>query len=319
MRPTALGNDEGLFKQLFERSPDPTWIIEKNHFVECNDAAVSTLGYRSREEFLNVHPSKLSPPIQPDGQDSYAKAERMMALAIERGLHRFEWMHTKADGTSFPAEVTLSAIDLHDRKVIYCVWRDITERKRMEEEVRQLAFYDALTNLANRRLLYDRLSQTIAVNKRSGRHSAMIFLDLDNFKLLNDTHGHVAGDLLLIEAANRLKSCVRRMDTLARFGGDEFVVMIAELDADRSAAMARAGTIAEKVRAVLAKPYALRIQPEGEAPAIIEHQCTASIGVALFGKDEISRESILKWADTAMYRAKEEGRNLIRFYEPRDA
>jgi len=318
MQPTAFGIDDGWFKQLFERSPDPTWIIEHNRFVECNDAAVSTLGYRSREEFLNVHPSKLSPPLQPDGEDSYVKAERMMALANEQGLHRFEWMHTRADGTDFPAEVTLSAIELHGRQIIYCVWRDITKRKQMEEEVRQLAFYDALTSLANRRLLHDRLSQTIAANKRSGRHGAMIFLDLDNFKLLNDTHGHSVGDLLLIEAANRLKSCVRNMDTLARFGGDEFVVMIAELDADRSASIARAGIIAEKVRSVLAKPYALRIQQDGEAPAMIEHQCTASIGVALFGKDEVSRESILKWADTAMYRAKEEGRNLIRFHEPSD-
>lgn len=318
MPPTAFSIDDGWFKQLFERSPDPTWIIEHNRFVECNDAAVRTLGYRSRAEFLNVHPSKLSPPVQPGGEDSYVKAERMMALAKEQGLHRFEWMHTRADGANFPAEVTLSAIELHGRQIIYCVWRDITERKQMEEEVRQLAFYDTLTNLANRRLLYDRLSQAIAANKRSGRHGAMIFLDLDNFKLLNDTHGHGVGDLLLIEAANRLKSCVRNMDTLARFGGDEFVVMIAELDPDRSASVARIGTIAEKVRSVLASPYALRIQQDGEAPAIIQHQCTASIGVALFGKDEISRESILKWADTAMYRAKEAGRNLIRFHEPAD-
>ncbi|MBE0615845.1 MAG: GGDEF domain-containing protein [Burkholderiales bacterium] len=318
MRTPAFNIEDAWFRQLFELSPDPTWIIEGNRFVECNEAALRTLGYASREAFLNVHPSKLSPPAQPDGEDSYAKAERMMALAVEQGLHRFEWMHTKADGTDFPAEVTLSAIDLHDRKVIYCVWRDITERKQMEEEVRQLAFYDALTHLANRRLLYDRLSQTIAANKRSGRHGAMIFLDLDNFKLLNDTHGHMVGDMLLIEAANRLKSCVREMDTLARFGGDEFVVMIAELDVDRAASVARVGAIAEKVRTALARPYTLRLRPEGEAPATIEHQCTASIGVALFGKDEISRESILKWADTAMYRAKEEGRNLIRFYEPSD-
>lgn len=318
MSRSPFPNDHSWFKQLFELSPDPTWIIDNNQFVECNDAAIRTLGYLTREEFLNVHPSKLSPPVQPDGEDSYAKAERMMALAKDQGLHRFEWIHTKADGTNFVAEVTLSAIELQDRQVIYCVWRDITERKQMEEEVRQLAFFDALTNLANRRLLNDRLSQTIAANKRSGCYAAMMFLDLDNFKLLNDTHGHEVGDLLLIEAANRLKSCLRETDTLARFGGDEFVIMIAELNTDRSESRARAGTIAEKIRAALAQPYELRIQPEGNTPATIEHQCTASIGVALFGKDEISRDSILKWADTAMYRAKEAGRNLIQFYDPKD-
>ncbi len=131
-------------KQAFELSPDPTWIIDGNRFVECNDAAVSTLGYTSREEFLNVHPSKLSPPMQPGGEDSYVKAERMMALAREQGLHRFEWIHTKADGMNFVAEVTLSAIEINHRHVLYCVWRDITKRKQVEAEI--LRFKNVLDN-----------------------------------------------------------------------------------------------------------------------------------------------------------------------------
>src|SRR5665647_2021918 len=114
----SLG-DQGCFKQLFELSPDPSWIIEGNRFVECNEAAIKALGYPSRDELLNVHPGKLSPPIQADGEDSYAKAERMMAIAKDSRLHRFEWMHTKADGTDFVAEVTLSAIQLSHRQVIY--------------------------------------------------------------------------------------------------------------------------------------------------------------------------------------------------------
>ncbi len=121
------------FKQLFDLSPDPTWIIDGNRFVECNAAAISALGYASRAEFLNVHPSKLSPPRQPDGEDSYVKAERMMAFAKDRGLHRFEWTHTRADDINFVAEVTLSAIELRGRQVIYCVWRNIAERKQAEE------------------------------------------------------------------------------------------------------------------------------------------------------------------------------------------
>jgi diguanylate cyclase (GGDEF)-like protein len=142
-----------------------------------------------------------------------------------------------------------------------------------------------------------------------------MFLDLDNFKLLNDTHGHEVGDLLLIEAADRLKSCVREMDTVARFGGDEFVVMISELDADKTGSTTQAGIIAEKIRAALAKPYELKIQHEGKAETTVEHHCTASIGVALFIKDEASQDNILKWADMAMYQAKEAGRNLARFYD----
>jgi len=310
-----LNADNSLFKQLFDLSPDPTWIIEDHRFTECNEAAIRTLGYTSRREFLSVHPSKLSPPTQPDGEDSYAKAERMMSIAQNQGLHRFEWTHTKADGATFVAEVTLSAIGLRDRKVLYCVWRDITDRKQMEEQVRQLAFYDPLTSLPNRRLLNDRLSQSMAAGKRSGCYGALMFIDLDNFKLLNDTHGHEVGDLLLVESADRLKSCVREMDTVARFGGDEFVVIISELGLDRSESSTQAGVVAEKIRTALAKPYVLKIQQDRQAETLIEHRCTASVGIALFSMHEARQEDILKRADTAMYRAKEAGSNLIHFYD----
>lgn len=315
MSHSDVKSDQGWFKQLFESSPDPTWIIDGNRFVECNEAAIWTLGYTSREEFLNVHPSKLSPPKQPDGQDSYAKAESMMAIAKDKGLHRFEWIHTKADGTNFVAEVTLSLIDTIDRQVIYCVWRDITERKQMEDQVRQLAFYDPLTQLPNRRLLNDRLIQAMAGSKRSVCYAALMFLDLDYFKPLNDMHGHVAGDLLLIQAADRLKSFVREMDTVARFGGDEFVVMLSELNTDKVKSISQAEIVAEKIRIRLSDPYLLTIKREGKADATVEHQCTVSIGVALFINHEASPDDILKWADTAMYQAKEEGRNSIRFYD----
>ncbi len=192
---------------------------------------------------------------------------------------------------------------------------DITERKQMEEQVRQLAFYDALTKLPNRRLLDDRLRQSMAAGKRSGCYGALMFVDLDSFKLLNDTHGHEIGDLLLIEAADRLKSCVREMDTVARFGGDEFVVVISELDADKSESTAQAGIIAEKIRAALARPYALTLQHAGKATTTVVHRCTASIGVGLFGKQGASQDDILRWADMAMYQAKQAGCNLVRFYD----
>jgi len=188
---------------------------------------------------------------------------------------------------------------------------DITERKLMEEQIRQLAFYDSLTRLPNRRLLNDRLSQIMSASRRSGLYGALIFLDLDNFKSLNDTSGHDAGDLLLIEVAERLKKCVRSMDSVARFGGDEFVVLLSELDGDKIESTAQAGHIAEKIRAALSDLYFLPVSSEA---AGVMHRCTASIGVAVFIDHEASQDDILKWADAAMYRAKEFGRNQIRFH-----
>jgi diguanylate cyclase (GGDEF)-like protein/PAS domain S-box-containing protein len=192
---------------------------------------------------------------------------------------------------------------------------EITDRKRMEEQVRELAFYDTLTNLPNRRLLHDRLSQAMAATKRNGCYGALMFLDLDNFKPLNDSHGHEAGDLLLIEVANRLKGCVREMDTIARIGGDEFVVIISELVADRADSTSQARSVAEKIRTSLSQPYRLTDSREGIVQASYSHQLTASLGVALFISDEVSPEELLNLADRAMYLAKQAGRNSIRFHE----
>jgi len=197
--------------------------------------------------------------------------------------------------------------------MIVTVARDITERKQMEEQVHQLAFYDPLTKLPNRRLLNDRLSQAITSSRRSGCYGALIFLDLDNFKSLNDTHGHRAGDLLLIEAARRLTTCVREMDTVARLGGDEFVVVVAEFDLNKAESAGKARLIAEKIRICLAEPYLLSVKGDDKLDRLIEHHCTASIGVVVFNDSEGTQEDFLRLADTAMYHAKEAGRNLIRF------
>lgn len=191
---------------------------------------------------------------------------------------------------------------------------DITERKQMESQVRQLAFYDPLTQLPNRRLLNDRLTQVISANKRRDVYGAVMFIDLDNFKPLNDTYGHGVGDLLLLDAAGRLKNCVREMDTVARFGGDEFVVLLSELDGDKSESNSQARMVAEKIRAALSAPYRLTINSGRENSALVEHCCTASIGVVVFLSHDGSQENILASADVAMYQAKESGRNSIRFY-----
>jgi diguanylate cyclase (GGDEF)-like protein len=189
------------------------------------------------------------------------------------------------------------------------------ELQRNAEEIRQLAFYDSLTRLANRHLLHDRIQQTVAASKRTKSYAALLFLDLDNFKPLNDRHGHEAGDLLLLEVANRIKGCVREIDTVSRFGGDEFVVLLSALDLDSDRSKAEAGIIAEKIRVTLAAPYLLRITRGANFETVVEHRCTASIGVVIFINHEASHVDLLKWSDAAMYKAKEEGRNLVRFYD----
>ncbi|MGC2165166.1 MAG: sensor domain-containing diguanylate cyclase [Gallionella sp.] len=192
--------------------------------------------------------------------------------------------------------------------------QDITERKRVADEIRNLAFHDMLTGLPNRRLLEDRLDKAIAASKRKGQYGAVIFLDLDNFKPLNDAHGHKAGDLLLVEVAQRLVRCVREVDTVARFGGDEFVVVLSELGGQESECVAQANLVAEKILSVLAEPYWLTYNARGTSSIILHHDLGACLGVALFTNTSIA-ENVLKWADYAMYQAKNAGRNQIRFYE----
>ncbi|MDD2882658.1 MAG: diguanylate cyclase [Rhodoferax sp.] len=191
---------------------------------------------------------------------------------------------------------------------------EIARRVKSEERVRHLALHDTLTGLPNRRMLGDRLNQTMAASKRSGLYGALMFLDLDNFKPLNDAQGHEVGDLLLIEVAHRLTDCVREMDTVVRFGGDEFVVMLRELDADKTMSTEQATAVAEKIRLRLAKPYQLTVSLPGRIEHIVEHYCSASIGVVVFNNHEESQADILKWADAAMYQAKGAGRNVVRVH-----
>jgi diguanylate cyclase (GGDEF)-like protein/PAS domain S-box-containing protein len=195
---------------------------------------------------------------------------------------------------------------------------DITARKQLEEQIRQQALLDALTGLPNRRMLGDRLDQAMASSTRTGHYGALMAIDLDNFKTLNDAHGHAAGDLLLVEVGRRLRSCVREVDTVARTGGDEFVVVIGELGTESGAAALQAGFVAEKVHASLSAPYLLASGEEGRAEPRIEHRCTASIGVALFVDHATTPDDVLRSADSAMYQAKGAGRNAVRVHGAMD-
>lgn len=230
------------------------------------------------------------------------------ALAVDLALQH-------EDGSRFFAHMDcLRQCKLDEVVEVRIVMTDITERIKNEEEIRKLAFYDALTQLPNRRLLNDRLDQVMAASRRSGHYGALMFVDLDNFKPLNDLHGHGMGDLLLMEAARRITRCLREMDTVARFGGDEFVVLLSELGKSKDESVVQAGLVAEKIRSALAEPYHLKDKPDEKS--LLEHHCTSSIGVVLFINHEDSAVDILKWADKAMYQAKERGRNQVIFFEP---
>ena len=307
----ALRLSESRYRRLFEAARDGILLLNSDtaQIEDVNPYLIELLGY-SHAEFLGKKLWEVGPFADK------AESKEMFAELQTKGYVRYEDLPLKTKaGAIVPVEFVSNTYDCEGVKVIQCNIRNISERKRLEDQVRHMAFYDALTNLPNRRLFSDRLSQAMAASKRSGRYGVMMFLDLDNFKLVNDAHGHAVGDMLLVAAADRLKHCVREMDTVARFGGDEFVVLIGDLDADKAESRSQAVILAEKIRAALAMPYLLKIQHEGPAEKMVEHQCTASIGVALFSRHESSQDTILSWADTAMYRAKEAGSDLIRVYD----
>ena len=303
-----LHRSETRLRTLYDSTSDAVMLLDEKGVFDCNKATLVMFGCASKEEFCSKHPADLSPPEQPCGTDSRALVNRQIATAMEKGNHRFEWAHQRADtGEIFSAEVLFNSMVLDGRKVLQATVRDITERKQAEEEIKNLAFYDPLTHLPNRRLLLDRLKQALASSARSGREGALLFIDLDNFKALNDTLGHDIGDLLLKQVAQRLESCVREGDTVARLGGDEFVVMLEDLSEHDLEAAAQAETVGEKILATLNQPY--RLGTHG-------HHSTPSIGVAIFSDHKQNQDELLKQADIAMYQAKKAGRNTLRFFDP---
>ena len=217
-----------------------------------------------------------------------------------------ETLGRRKDTSLFPISLSVSRVERAGEPIFVGVIRDITQQRNAREEIQRLAFYDPLTHLPNRRLLQDRLEQALITSSRTAQQGALMFLDLDHFKHLNDTLGHDLGDELLKQVATRLKTCVREGDTVARLGGDEFVVLLEGLSPTSHESAAQAESVAAKVLGALGQGYQLRGHP---------FESTPSIGIVLFPGEDDNTEALLKKADLAMYQAKAAGRNTVRFFD----
>jgi len=224
--------------------------------------------------------------------------EKCMTALADRKPQQIGIHVTTSSGKTLWLECRILPTCIKGEDHVLIQFIDLTERKRIEEELRYGAFHDSLTRLPNRRLLLDRLDQALHSSKRNKSHLAVLFLDLNKFKQLNDTHGHDVGDQMLIEVSNRLKKAVREEDTVARLGGDEFVVLLEGLDSDSEQAKVQTDGIADKIRKTLSEEYIL---------GNVRHQSSVSIGIKLFLGDQGNADLILKEADEAMYQAKKAG------------
>ena len=288
----------------FESQVGMTITDAQNTILQVNKSFTVITGY-SAQEAVGQTPRLLSSGLH--DRAFYAAMWKEIDLV---GAWQGEIWNRRKCGEVYPEWLTITAVkdDAGAASNYVATFTDITVRKSAEEQIKTLAFYDPLTGLPNRRLLMDRLEQALAASARHMRKGALLFVDLDNFKTINDTVGHYQGDRMLEQVAKRLATCVREGDTVARLGGDEFVVMLEDLSEQDIEAATQAETVAEKVLTTLVQTYQL---------GSYEHRGSASIGITLFGDG--SHESIeepLKRADLAMYQAKTAGRNTLRFFDP---
>lgn len=305
-----LRDQQFYTRSLFESNIDALMTTDPSGIVTDVNKQMEALTGCTRDELIGA-------PFKNYFTDP-KRAEAAIKLVLSKNkVTNYEL--TARDRNGKETVVSYNATTFYDRdrrlQGVFAAARDITERKLAEAQILNLALHDTLTGLPNRRLLNERLSQAMAASKRNASYGALIFLDLDNFKPLNDQQGHYVGDLLLIEVAHRISACVRAVDVVARFGGDEFVVILSELGKEKTEATAQSGGVAEKIRASLDQPYVLKAKPEGKAEITVEHHCTSSIGLMLFLNHTVSAEEIIKWADMAMYQAKEAGGNTIRYFD----
>lgn len=292
----ALEQSEARWRQLFNASNDSVFVHDPGsaaapgRIIEVNDVACALLGY-TRDELLAMSIADIDDPA------SIADGDSVEAQLREHGRALFERRHMAKDGRRIPVEINAQVFEMEGHEAIISVARDITERKRAEARIHHLAHHDILTDLPNRQLMTDRLRAGLEQAKRHRRALAVLFVDLDGFKQVNDVHGHDVGDELLKAAASRLLACVRRADTVCRLGGDEFVVILTETAGGNGAEK-----VAEKILSEIKKPFAIAKQAL---------RVGASVGVSVFPTHGQSAEDLIRQADDAMYAAKRKGKGTF--------
>jgi diguanylate cyclase (GGDEF)-like protein/PAS domain S-box-containing protein len=294
---------EAHYRTIFQTSLDCISItrLSDGRIIDVNNTFLDALGYK-HEEVVGRTSQELNIWAGPKDRQNMVEALRQCS-SVRDSTVQFR----KRNGETFWVLQSASVIGIQGESCLFGVFRDISDAKAAEDEIRDLAFYDPLTHLPNRRLLMDRLRQTLVASMRSNRKKALLLVGLDNFKTLNDALGHQTGDLLLQEVVRRLISCVRETDTVARLGGDEFVMILEDLSETPENAAALSKTVGEKILAAIGKPFLL----DG-------HHClsTSSIGITMFGDEREGAHQVLQQADIAMHQAKAAGRNTICFFAP---
>ncbi len=290
--------------QAVEQSPEIIAIADLHANIEYVNTSFMRLTGYNREEIIGKNLRILQ-----SGKTPESTYDALWECLTKGETWQGELYNKRKDGSEFIEHAIISPIRQADGSITnyVAILEDITEKKRAEAEIHRLAFYDTLTGLPNRALLQDRLQQTLVTSSRNKRGGAVLFIDLDNFKELNDTLGHEIGDALLQQIAQRLLTCVREGDTVARIGGDEYVIILADLSEQSLEAAAQTKSIAEKILHAMEQRFQLS-----------EHvyHCTASIGCTLFNDRQHSKDELLKQADIAMYQAKKSGHNTQRFFDP---
>lgn len=298
-----LVESEEKYRSIFESLVDVYFEVDREGVIlELSPSIFSVFGYH-RDNLIGKDVGRLY-------ADPEQRGRLVQQITDAGSLSDYEVLLRKADGNEVPCSVTASiqAFNVDNSWRLTGTIRDISERKLAENRVQHQAYHDALTDLPNRVLLRDRLEQALAHSKRHGRHGALLFIDIDRFKTINDSLGHNVGDQLLIQAALRLRKLLREEDTVARIGGDEFVILLADMGNDAQATARRAQGVAEKVKRDLSEVFRIKDH---------ELYITPSIGISLFPMGKEDADEVLKHGDTAMYQAKEAGRNTIRFFLPR--
>ncbi len=295
-----------LNQTILDNLVDGVITIDEHGIMDSfNQAACILFGY-TPDQVLGKNVSMLMAEPHHSHHDGYLKHYRQTGEARIIGLPR-ELEARRKDGSIFPMSLSVSRATRAGQTIFIGSIRDLSQHRRDENEIRRLAYHDALTGLPNRRLLMDHLKHAITCSARSGMYGAIMLLDLDHFKLLNDTLGHSAGDELLLEVTQRLQTCIRESDHLARMGGDEFAILLEDLSPLPHEAATQAEAVAKKILMALSAPYFIGQQI---------HNSSTSIGIVLFMQENDASGDLIKKADVAMYQAKSAGRNTAHFFDP---